>query len=66
LVVFSIKYYNLVSMQKEITIVIVFCEDKPNLVFKCLEKIKNFNIIIVNNIGNTFFRININKILLKI
>mgnify|MGYP001347690289 FL=1 len=53
-------------MQKEITIVIVFCEDKPNLVFKCLEKIKNFNIIIVNNIGNTFFRININKILLKI
>ena len=37
----------------EITITIVLYEEKTNLVFQCLENIKNFKIIIVDNAGNT-------------
>ena len=66
LVIFSIKYYNLASMQKEITVVIVLYEDNLDLVFRWLEKIKNFKIFLVNNTGNTFFRRNINKMPFKI
>ena len=36
----------------EITITIVLYEEKTNLVFQCLENIKNFKIIIVDNAGN--------------
>ena len=36
----------------EITIIIVLYEEKTNLVFQCLENIKNFKIIIVDNAGN--------------
>ena len=36
----------------EITIIIVLYEEKANLVFHCLENIKNFKIIIVDNAGN--------------
>ena len=36
----------------EITIIIVLYEEKINLVFQCLENIKNFKIIIVDNAGN--------------
>ena len=36
----------------EITIIIVLYEEKTNLVFRCLENIKNFKIIIVDNAGN--------------
>ena len=50
--IFSIKYYNLAGMQKEITVVIVLYEEKLDLVFRCLEGIKNFKIIIVDNAGN--------------
>ena len=39
-------------MQKEITVVIVLYEEKLDLVFRCLEGIKNFKIIIVDNAGN--------------
>ena len=39
-------------MQKEITIVIVLYEEKLDLVFRCLEEIKNFKIIIIDNVGN--------------
>ena len=39
-------------MQKEITVVIVLYEEKLDLVLKCLERIKNFKIIIVDNAGN--------------
>ncbi len=53
-------------MQKEIIIVIVLYEDKLDLVFRCLEKIKNFKIIIIENTRNIFFRRNINKMLFKI
>ena len=36
----------------EITIIILLYEEKKNLVFQCLENIKNFKIIIVDNAGN--------------
>ena len=39
-------------MQKEITIVMVLYKEKLDLVFKCLERIKKFKIIIVDNAGN--------------
>ena len=39
-------------MQKEITVVIVLYEEKLDLIFRCLEGIKNFKIIIVDNAGN--------------
>jgi len=36
----------------EITIIVVLYEEKTSLVFQCLENIKNFKIIIVDNAGN--------------
>jgi len=36
----------------EITIIVVLYEEKTRLVFRCLENIKNFKIIIVDNAGN--------------
>ena len=41
---------NLVT--NELTIIIIFYEEKIDLVFKCLENIKNFKIIIVDNSDN--------------
>ena len=41
---------NLVT--NELTIIIIFYEEKIDLVFKCLEKIKNFKIIIIDNADN--------------
>ena len=40
------------TLINEITIIIVLYEEKANLVFQCLENIKNFKIIIVDNAGN--------------
>ena len=40
----------------EITITIVLYKEKINLIFKCLENIKNFKIIIVDNAGNIFLK----------
>ena len=40
------------SSSNEITITIVLYKEKTNLVFKCLENIKNFKIIIVDNANN--------------
>ena len=40
----------------EITIIIVLYEEKINLIFQCLENIKNFKIIIVDNAGNIFLK----------
>ena len=37
----------------EITIIVVLYEEKISLIFQCLENIKNFKIIIVDNAGNT-------------
>ena len=36
----------------EITIIIVLYEEEINLISRCLENIKNFKIIIVDNAGN--------------
>ncbi len=36
----------------EITIIIVLYEEEASLIFRCLENIKNFKIIIVDNAGN--------------
>ncbi len=41
-----------VSLYKEITIVIVLYEEEFSLINQCLENIKNFNIIIIDNAGN--------------
>ena len=41
---------------KEITIAIVLYKEKINLVSRCLESIKNFKIIIVDNAGNVFLK----------
>ena len=40
------------TIHKEVTIVIVLYEEKFELISRCLENIKNFNIIIVDNAGN--------------
>jgi len=40
----------------EITIIIVLYEEKISLIFRCLENIKNFKIIIVDNAGNIFLK----------
>ena len=40
------------SLIDEITIIIVLYEEETNLVLRCLENIKNFKIIIVDNAGN--------------
>ena len=53
-------------MQKKITVVIVFYEKKLDIVFKYLEKIKNFKIIIVNTTETTLFSNNINETIFKI
>ena len=45
----------------EITIIIVLYEEETNLVFQCLENIKNFKIIIVDNAGNVFLKSEIEK-----
>ena len=40
------------SQNNELTIVIVLYEEEANLLLRCLENIKNFKIIIVDNAGN--------------
>jgi len=45
----------------ELTIIIVLYEEEKNLVFQCLENIKNFKIIIVDNAANMFLKKNIEE-----
>ena len=40
------------SQNNELTIILVLYEEEANLVLRCLENIKNFKIIIVDNAGN--------------
>ena len=40
------------SLNGEITIIIILYEEEANLLFRCLENIKNFKIIIVDNANN--------------
>ena len=50
---------NLVT--NELTIIIIFYEEKIDLVFKCLENIKNFKIIIVDNANNISLKKKVKK-----
>ena len=45
----------------EITIIVVLYEEKASLIFKCLENIKNFKIIIVDNVGNISLKKNVEE-----
>ena len=49
------------TLINELTIIIVLYEEKANLVFQCLENIKNFKIIIVDNAGNVSLKSEIEK-----
>ena len=49
------------TLINELTIIIVLYEEKANLVFQCLENIKNFKIIIVDNAGNVSLKNKIEK-----
>ena len=49
------------TLINELTIIIVLYEEKANLVFQCLENIKNFKIIIVDNAGNVSLKSKIEK-----
>ena len=40
------------SQNNELTIIIVLYEEETNLLLRCLENIKNFKIIIIDNAGN--------------
>ena len=42
-----------------ITIILVLYEEKTSLIFRCLENIKNFKIIIVDNAGNISLKKNV-------
>ena len=48
---------NLIS--NELTITIVLFEEKKSLVFECLENIKNYKIIIIDNAGNSLLRLKV-------
>ena len=53
-------------MQKKITAVIVFYEKRLNIIFRYLEKIKYFKIIIVNTAETALLSNNINETIFKI
>ena len=46
---------------KEITIIIILYEEKAHLIFRCLENIKDFKIIIIDNAENIFLKKKIEK-----
>ncbi|MDB4846133.1 glycosyltransferase [Candidatus Pelagibacter sp.] len=43
----------------ELTITIILFEEKKSLVFECLENLKNFKIIIIDNAGNSLLKLEI-------
>ena len=49
------------NLYKEITIVLVLYEEEFKLINQCLENIKNFNIVIIDNAGNKKLKQKINK-----
>ena len=49
------------NLYDKITIVIVLYEEEFELINQCLENIKNFNIIIIDNAGNKKLKKEINK-----
>ena len=51
------------TLNNEITIIIVLYEENIQLVLRCLEKIKNFKIIIVDNANNIPLKKKLKKII---
>ena len=49
------------SLSSEITIIIILYEEKLNLVLRCLKNLTNFKIIIIDNAGNRFLKVQIEK-----
>mgnify|MGYP001568920086 CR=1 FL=1 len=49
------------SLSSEITIIIVLYEEKVNLVLRCLENLKDFKIVIIDNAGNRLLKEQIEK-----
>ena len=49
------------NLHSKITIVIVLYEEKFELIDRCLENIKNFDIIIIDNAGNKKLKKQIQK-----
>ena len=49
------------TLYNEITIIIILYEENVQLVLRCLEKIKNFKIIIVDNANNVFLKKEVEK-----
>jgi N-acetylglucosaminyl-diphospho-decaprenol L-rhamnosyltransferase len=45
----------------ELTIIIVLFEEKKDLLFKCLENIRNFKILIIDNAGNSQLKLEVEK-----
>ena len=45
----------------ELTIILVLFEEKKDLLFKCLENIKNFKVIIIDNAGNSNLKSQVEK-----
>lgn len=45
----------------ELTIIIVLFEEKKDLLFKCLENIRNFKILIIDNAGNSQLKLDVEK-----
>ena len=45
----------------ELTIIIILFEEKKDLLLKCLENIKNFKIIIIDNAGNSNLKLEVEK-----
>ena len=46
---------------KELTIIIVLFEEKKDLLFSCLNDIKNSKIIIIDNAGNSKLKIEVER-----
>lgn len=49
------------DLYKSLTITIVLFKENFELISKCLDKIKNFNIILIDNDGNTYLKKKLRK-----
>ena len=49
------------DLYKSLTITIVLFKENFELISKCLDKIKNFNIILIDNDGNAYLKKKLRK-----